>query len=249
MDGRQDAAYRLGALLERSEARRVADRIEEGLTLTQALACVQQAKVSAVRSLIEALRGKEPDWRERIVSLLRAIEGARRDEAVAVPIWTAPGMLVSNGGLNSTRDELVRSARTAVICSTYNFQRSSSLWKALGEAAWRPGVVVKLYVDTGVADVGSAPWKPTTRQIAQDLPGVMVYRTKKPGMGEPIACNHAKFIAVDHRIVLVTSANFSASAETTNIELGLRVEDPALVQSIERQMALFEGVLYERVEG
>lgn len=249
MDGQRNAAYELGVLLKRSEAKGVADRIAAGLTLTQALVHVRHDKASKVRPLIEALRGTDAGWRERVVFLLRAIEGARQDEIVVSPIWTAPDMLVSSGSLNSARDELVRSARTSVICSTYNFQQSSSLWNTLAEVSRRPEVMVKLYVDTDVADTEPESWRPTTEQIARALPGVMVYRTKKRGIGKPAARNHAKFIAIDHRRVLVTSANFSASAETSNIELGLHVTDPALVQSIERQMASFEEVLYERING
>jgi phosphatidylserine/phosphatidylglycerophosphate/cardiolipin synthase-like enzyme len=73
-----------------------------------------------------------------------------------------------------------------------------------------------------------------------------VYRTR-PGADGARPRNHAKFIAVDHASILVTSANFSASAETGNVELGLRVDDPDLVRGVERQMRAFEDHLYERV--
>lgn len=45
----------------------------------------------------------------------------------------------------------------------------------------------------------------------------------------------------------MTSANFSGSSEISNAELGLRVEDPALMRSIEKQMAIFEETIYERI--
>lgn len=45
----------------------------------------------------------------------------------------------------------------------------------------------------------------------------------------------------------MTSANFSYSAEELNIELGLRIHDEALAESIERQMANMESRLYRRV--
>ena len=62
------------------------------------------------------------------------------------------------------------------------------------------------------------------------------------------ACrNHAKFLSVDHQVLLVTSANFSYSAENLNIELGLKIEDSNLTEMVERQMREFETTLYERV--
>jgi phosphatidylserine/phosphatidylglycerophosphate/cardiolipin synthase-like enzyme len=59
--------------------------------------------------------------------------------------------------------------------------------------------------------------------------------------------NHAKFLAIDHRFLLVTSANFSWSAEHGNVEFGVLVDNPNLVESVEREMRLAEDSLYERV--
>jgi phosphatidylserine/phosphatidylglycerophosphate/cardiolipin synthase-like enzyme len=54
-------------------------------------------------------------------------------------------------------------------------------------------------------------------------------------------------VIIDRALVLPTSANFSHSAENTNIELGLLVADTALAESIESLMRDKHGVLYERV--
>ena len=60
--------------------------------------------------------------------------------------------------------------------------------------------------------------------------------------------NHAKFLAIDHRFLLVTSANFSGSAENGNVELGVLADNVNLVQAVESQMRRVEESLYERVE-
>jgi phosphatidylserine/phosphatidylglycerophosphate/cardiolipin synthase-like enzyme len=60
--------------------------------------------------------------------------------------------------------------------------------------------------------------------------------------------NHAKFLAIDHRFLLVTSANFSWSAEYGNVELGVLADNVNLVQVIESQMRRVEESLYEKVE-
>ena len=60
--------------------------------------------------------------------------------------------------------------------------------------------------------------------------------------------NHAKFLVVDHQILVVTSANISLSAEERNVELGLRIDDPLLARAVEDQMRALEDVgIYERV--
>ena len=62
--------------------------------------------------------------------------------------------------------------------------------------------------------------------------------------------NHAKFLVVDHQILVVTGANLSSSAEERNVELGLRIDDPLLARAVEDQMRALEDVrIYERVGG
>ena len=251
MFSKGEAACRLGRLLNHSEASILALSLEGEETISQALTHIDKAKAPEVRSLLEALGlcvGCPKENRVTAVVVLRAIEGAQDDRPLVAPVWTAPDVLATSGELNSARDVLVRGAQSSVICSTFNFQRSSALWDALAAASARTGVNVKIYIDTVAADENPASWKPTTLEIAAEFPGALVYRTKRIEMAKPLVRNHSKFIAVDHRIILVTSANFSASAEKANVELGLKVDDPPLVRSIERQMSEFEGLLYERVE-
>lgn len=78
------------------------------------------------------------------------------------------------------------------------------------------------------------------------MPNARVFRTVQDKEGRYYR-NHAKFLSVDHRTLLVTSANFSYSAEELNIELGLQINDCDVAGSVERQMRHFERLLYERV--
>jgi phosphatidylserine/phosphatidylglycerophosphate/cardiolipin synthase-like enzyme len=59
--------------------------------------------------------------------------------------------------------------------------------------------------------------------------------------------NHSKFISIDHRFLLVTSANFSWSAENANLELGMLVDNRNLAEAVELQMREAEAYLFERV--
>lgn len=89
-----------------------------------------------------------------------------------------PGVTCYGWSSQLGTDDLVRGARLSVVCSTYNFHRSSSLWEALCEVSRRARMSVKLYVDTSVADGGPSAGKLATREIARELGGAQVYQTK-----------------------------------------------------------------------
>jgi phosphatidylserine/phosphatidylglycerophosphate/cardiolipin synthase-like enzyme len=55
------------------------------------------------------------------------------------------------------------------------------------------------------------------------------------------------FLVVDHRFLLVTSANFSWSAENGNIEFGVLHNNRNLAESVEREMRHAEDALFEMV--
>lgn len=239
-----EALIRLGQLLTSSEAAKLAARYADGDTLTQALHGVALARRPEIRAVLEAC-GVVPTNLHVAIPVLRAVQGAGSRTTDISPVWTLPGHLADYGSLTTSTKDLVLSARTAVTCSTYNFQRSSSLWKALREVASRGTVQVRVYMDTEAAAQGG-PNSPSCQEVAAQLDGAFVYRTR-PLNGKPVR-NHAKFVAVDHQFLIVTSANFSMSAEQNNVELGLRVHSPALTQMVEDQLWDAESSLYERVK-
>ncbi len=73
-----------------------------------------------------------------------------------------------------------------------------------------------------------------------------MYRSAVLPNGKPVV-SHAKFIVVDHELLLITSANFSYSAENRNVEFGILVRDTSLATSIETTMTSKHGSLYELV--
>jgi len=236
---RPDAARRLGVLLTATEAREVADRLADGDSLTAALRAVAAGHRVEVRTaLIEAV-GTDFGI---AVGLLRAVEGARSVGTATEPVWTMPGTMAGGGPLHSSVARLVAGARRSVTCSTFNFQRSSGLWSALAAAARRPGIAVRVYVDTTAA---TAPGTPTPAEMAAHLhPGAVLRTSTFDGAR---VRNHAKFLAVDRRFLLVTSANFSWSAEYRNIELGVLLDDSNLADAVEAQLRSVEQNLYVAV--
>jgi phosphatidylserine/phosphatidylglycerophosphate/cardiolipin synthase-like enzyme len=239
-----DAARELGRILTGTEAKDLADRLADGDTVTAALKAVAPGRRTRLRSLLD-VGDPTVTAREKFVPVLRAVQGARSATTSTEPLWTMPGHLVKGGQLTSSVSHLVSNARRSVTCSTFNFQRTSSLWSALRAAALRTEITVRVYVDTEAADQTPKTWTPTTIEVAEHLHPGIVMRTK--AFDGATVRNHAKFLAIDHRFLLVTSANFSWSAEHGNVELGVLADNPNLVQAIESEMRRVEDSLYERV--
>ena len=237
------AARQLGLFLTGTEAREIASHLADCDTLTTALRVVSPGRRAEVRTLLESL-GASGD-RGVVAAVLRAIEGARSAPTTVDPLWTMPGHLAQHGRLTHSVTYLVDNARHSVICSTFNFQRSSGLWKALRQAAQRPEITMRIYLDKNAADRKQKPWSPTTVEVAAQLRPATVLRTKQFD-GRPTR-NHSKFICIDHRFLLVTSANFSWSAENGNLELGVLIDNANLAEAIEHEMRQVEDLIFERV--
>ena len=92
----------------------------------------------------------------------RVVEGAHAGSGSVGTVWTAPDNLVQDGQLTASIHHFVDRARESVICSTFNFQRSSALWIALEAAALRSEVSARIYMDTAAADEKPAPLRPST---------------------------------------------------------------------------------------
>ena len=255
----------LGAFLTGTEAEGIATRLAAGATLSQALVVVPAARRMRARDLLEAA-GLGPRVREHSVAVLVAVAGAASRMRDAEPVWTAPAGLLGLGALTGDVFGMVGSAMTSVVCATYNLQPTSALWKALvALVRERPGVAVRLYLDSQAADgpfhrpegQRGRRWEQDryrhgrsrldTGEIARRLRGAVVMRTRAPEDDGRAVTSHAKFLSVDHRFLLVGSANFSYSAEERNVELGLRLDDPALAASVEKQMRDLEANVYEQV--
>ena len=269
-------AVRWGAVTS-ADPRAFQSPFRSGATLSQALVVVPAPRRQRARELMSA-GGLGPQDRERTVAVLSAVAGAAARLREVRPVWTAPAGMVGAGALTGDGAALIRGANTSVVCATYNLQPTSALWAALVDLRQRrPGVAVRLYVDAQAADgpfkgrggasrVGGVGGRggtgvrgPTatsrrapglsTGEMARRLRGAVVMRTRAPEDGMRAVTSHAKLLSIDHRFLLVGSANLSYSAEERNVELGLRLDDPALAHGVEKQLQDLEGVVYKRVSG
>jgi phosphatidylserine/phosphatidylglycerophosphate/cardiolipin synthase-like enzyme len=226
----------LGKYLTSSEAEALAVLLEAGEHTAHALLAVGTARRERAAELLAAagLGHKQPALS---TAVLHAIAGAKAVHRRLIPVWTMPGNEATVGHLTSEFHRLVGAARVSVTCATYNFAETSNMWNVLKEVSTQPGVTVCVYVDADKGDPGG---------VKAQLPCATVYRSGQLPDGSPIV-SHTKFIIVDHEVVLLTSANFSYSAENRNVEFGLLIHDNGLAASIETTMASKRGSLYELV--
>lgn len=231
-----DPLEAIGEFLTAQEAIGLATLLEARQHTTHALREVNAARREEAKRLMVAAGLGHTDL-DRSLAVLHAIAGAKAVRHDLTPVWTMPGNEANVGHLTSEFHRLVQAARQSVTCATYNFEHTSQMWAVLREASDQSGVVVTVYVDGDKADAA---------KVKAQLPHATIYRSATlPDGGQVVS--HAKFIIIDHAVLLLTSANFSFSAENRNIELGLRIHDSSLAESVESVMTSKHGSLYELV--
>jgi phosphatidylserine/phosphatidylglycerophosphate/cardiolipin synthase-like enzyme len=226
----------LGEFLTANEAVGLATLLAGGQHTSVALREVSASRREEAKGLLAATGLGHSDV-DRSVGVLHAIAGAKSVRRDLTPVWTMPGNEATVGHLTSEFHRLVSAARQSVTCSTFNFEPTSRMWIVLKEASRQPGVVVTVYVDGDKADAA---------KVKAQLARATVYRSGVLPNGKQIV-SHAKFVIIDHSVLLLTSANFSFNAENRNVELGLLVRDPALAESVEATMTSKHGSLYQLV--
>lgn len=231
-----DPVMSLGEFLTANEALGLAALLGAGNPTYRALREVNGARREEAKQLLLSAGIGHGDL-DRSLAVLHAIAGSKAVSNDLIPVWTMPGNEAAAGALTSEFGTLVAAARQSVTCATYNFQPTSQMWEVLREASDQSEVVVTVYVD-GV--------KGDARRVKERLPRATIYRSGLLPNGKQIV-SHAKFIVIDHAVLLVTSANFSFSAENRNIEFGIRIDSPTLSESVESTMFAKHGSLYELV--
>lgn len=250
-----EAAQRLGEVLTASDAERLIAALRRRKPLSYAAQEVDPTRRVAAEQLCRSIIDDAPDrvsGTGQLVLVLHALVAALAREKTVTPVWTVPSGIGITGAATSQLADHVRGARASIVCSTFNLQRSSALVAALRAVDPDSGVKINLFVDTAAAEgkpwIGKngqevAPYTP--EELVEALPGANVWRTRR--VGDRVIRNHAKFVAIDHQKLVVTSANMSRSAERHNVELGLVAVDRLLTQQVERTLFEFRSSVYELV--
>lgn len=144
-------------------------------------------------------------------------------------VWTGPDSRTS-----LARDTAVvvralfQDAKTSVTVAGFRFDHGSSLLAPLHEAMRDRGVQCCVYGDTAEAKElvqRNWPFGPPWPEVYGFVPPAEVY-----------ASLHAKCVVVDHRLVLVTSANFTERGQERNVEVGVLADDSRLAEALEGEL-------------
>jgi phosphatidylserine/phosphatidylglycerophosphate/cardiolipin synthase-like enzyme len=177
--------------------------------------------------------------RKGVVAALRVAlaerEGAPKTALELV--WTGPEARVS--GARDTAvvvRQLFEHAERTVIVGGYAFDHGAEILRPLHEAMAVRGVEASMFVNLeGRARTAIE----VDRAVAA---AVEDFLTENWPFGEPVpelyydprsvtkgagASMHAKFVVVDDRLTLITSANFTGRGQTRNVEAGVLIDDGA----------------------
>lgn len=155
---------------------------------------------------------------------------AERRQRQASPelVWTgpdAPGSLARDTAV--VVRQLFLEANETVLVAGFAFDHGERLLAPLHAAMKDRQVRCRIFAEAKDVDSLSKhnwPFGP---------PFPWLYAFKAPE-GQ-FASLHAKCVVVDHRRVIITSANFTDRGHTRNIEVGVLLDDPSLAASLEAQ--------------
>ncbi len=165
-------------------------------------------------------------------------------------VWTGPEVPgIRNRDTSVVVRELFQNAKESVLVAGYAVYQGHVIFKALAEQADKlPGLNVQMYLDVQRPLNDTSSSAELVRRFAERFmntqwPGrrlPKLYYDPRSLETEPSlrASLHAKCVVVDKQQAFVSSANFTAAAQTKNIEVGLLLENPAIAQKIHDHFAI-----------
>jgi hypothetical protein len=167
-------------------------------------------------------------------------------------VWTGPECPgLTNRDTGVVVRELFGSATTDVLIAGFAVYQGHSVFRRLAERmAEIPALRVRMFLDIrrpwgDATPASELVWKFVTHFRTQEWPGERVPdlcydpRSLEDHKDERSSL-HAKCIVVDRRTAFVTSANFTAAAQTRNIEVGALIRSPVFAEELHRH---FERLL------
>jgi len=161
-------------------------------------------------------------------------------------VWTGP--VGPHGTVRDTAvvvRQLFAQARDSVLIGGFRFDAGADLFEPLRQVMADHGVTATIFLDVeGVAKTVAGGPAYAAKRVAEfytknwpfDGPRPEVYydpRTAVPG--PPWVSLHAKYVVVDERWSLVTSANFTDRGQSRNIEAGVLIDDEHFARRLATQ--------------
>lgn len=218
----------LAAMLSPTELRRVASSLEIDGVPRRAARALTEDKRDLCGNLLAGVVDGFGSARA-VACTLRALAGTveQRPRRPTL-VWSGPQLPGDSIRTTQAIVRLIDEAEETVLASTYSASVTSPFIDALRRAAER-----KLRI-TIVADVGKLA--DIAQDIAKAIPRATIYGFHHSN-GKQTGLQHSKFLVMDGRAALVTSANLSNQAVDWNLETGVLVEDSGFASQITRRVA------------
>lgn len=219
----------------------------------QRLGLSREAEASAVVEL-QALRAEGLSaqalarWLGALAAERARVEGAREDLTL---VWSGPETVgAENRDSARVLEELFAGATDSLLIAGFNFRAGEHFATLAAAMAERPALTVEVYAHVFIGpgdDLGRAlgAHDAALKRALGALPFARVRCHRPSGALLEAARDrsfnlHAKCVVADRRRVLVTSANFTFTAQERNVELGLRLDDPNVAERVHAQ---FDGLV------
>jgi phosphatidylserine/phosphatidylglycerophosphate/cardiolipin synthase-like enzyme len=207
------------------------------------------------RRLVDAWRDHDPDRHGPAVALAlraatRAVASCRAEQTVDL-VWTGPQTQAVPVRLTrAVLLEVIDAAQRELVLMSYAAFRVQPVLDALAEAASR-GVTIKLVLESTEESAGQLTVD-ASRAFATVRGHVGFYvwpADQRPQVGTGQAVLHAKTAVADYHTALITSANLTEHAITSNMELGVLINGGATPRRLRDHVAelIHDGVLVEAV--
>jgi phosphatidylserine/phosphatidylglycerophosphate/cardiolipin synthase-like enzyme len=216
-----DLATRFGPAAVRTTAARLADGSPEQMLLATVPV---PGFTEALARTLQAARDRGWD-NDALATYLTGVADGYDHHLAQVQVetvWSGPATQAVPVRANaSVLTDLISRARSELLLMTYSARPHPPITAALRDAAAR-GVRVDIVVETLAGAAGALSGnEPATAFL--DVPGARLWHWPPAARTEPGARMHAKVTAADRSVLLVTSANLTASGAEKNIEAGLLV--------------------------
>jgi hypothetical protein len=193
------------------------------------------SSAAGVAAWLEQLHeeGMRPQYLALLPEMIARTRGRLPQQADLVDlVWTGPETLgVCNRDTGVVVRELFDTAEAEVVLAGFAVYQGQEVFKQLArQMDERPGLRVRFFLDVQRPPGDTSPPEELLRRFAhrfraKEWPGERlptVYYDPRSLDPEAVKRSslHAKCVAVDRRVALVTSANFTEAAQTRNIEVG-----------------------------
>lgn len=176
---------------------------------------------------------------------LQAIVNDRRARTAPAPelVWTGPETVSSSARDTSiVLREMFASAKSSVLVAGFSFDHGDEILRALQEAIALRGVRAAVFAHFDRCRKSATDLEAYARKCGAEFlrdcwslgpPYPELYYDPRTLPSKSIVSMHAKCVVVDTSTAFITSANFTDRGQTRNIEVGVRIDDPAFARELE----------------